>query len=992
VKQKEFYDYQKEKEALLKNEGLTEGEDISSIEAKIGKDVKDSIENKVKADIAEEGGLDEKDIEIPDWLDEAFEEYKAAVKKKEPPKKPVMPIGKKQSSLLPPKEDKFELTPSEPVSKAEEIALRKMKGEIKSVEKSKIRPVIPTGKIKAPTTGKQESIISKPKKDETLDLFDKKPKDVTLESSGLQTIYESIVDLFKEKPKAPIKKSGEASGPIPIKDLNKTDTKKPPLPIKKTQVLKEKPASPFIAKKGPPPWEIPEKTRPENLTDKEILKRRRFKVKAVRDYFGLSDSDLRKISRRDIRLMTNLEFKQYIDGVRKAAEKFDIRRQAMNELKLQIQEKELNVENLRKAMKLPTLKNMTVDDIRKLDEALKPFQKFDEFLSVRKLETVDRTELRGIKTWREARERLSKKLDVPVDELQSIRVSEFDRFRYDTALAEKNPFYRMMVEKTAARMLTSEAEYLNIEKDVFKLAKKIKGTKFLVPQQKNIRKFLEKEPGIELTPEELELAEYMAKHYLNARDYLVQIEAMKMGRENYFTHVRRGILEAVKEDGLVDAIKEQFEAYKLDEQGFNILDKDTGQILAMDKFFKFAMHRTGKLKPTENVVKAFLTYMRTFKKKQALDEIVPLIDIYAHSLTPKGLTKKGLLLHGNLIKFTNEWLNTQKGRHITLVAKQNGKIDAALRAIKMFTSLRDLGINIPVSIATEIGEQITTYQLLGKKEFTLGKIRQNTKKGKAIVEKYRNLVGKNPWSELVEPSKEIGDRLMEGIFVLFKDASTRANKTFLLGSLSKAEFDAGTITPERLSGLRTELGRYRMVNDMRSVIGATPEGKAYTQYRKWALPILRTTIKNLGNIGKKIIGQKPDSAEFKKSVIELYRLLEVTAMVMLTFGMVRDEDDNSFVGKIINKSYREATTLIQALGPTMILAIPRTAKFIEDLGIALTLILKGEEYKSTGGSKGVEKLKNIVTPVAISQFAGENKKSVVPIRQGGKSSQRTGKR
>jgi len=713
-------------------------------------------------------------------------------------------------------------------------------------------------------------------------------------------------------------------------------------------------------------------------TAKEILQRRRSKIRAVRDYFKLTDAELRQISRKDIRLMSNYEFKQHIDRIRLKAEKLDVKRQAKNELVAHIREKEVNVENLRKAMKLPTMKNMTVEQIRKLDTTLEPFQKGDEFLSVRKLEVVDRTELKGIKTWREARERLSKKLDVPVKELQNIRVSEFDRFRYETGLAEKNPFYKMMVEETAKKMLASESEYLSIEKDVFALAKKIKGKGFFIPQQKNIRRFMESPPDkkaeIKLTKDELALVDYMTEHFSNARDYLIQIEAMNTGRQNYFTHVRRGILEAVKEDGIIKAVKEQFEAYKLDEQTFNILDRDTGEILAMDKFFKFAMHRAGKLKPTENVVKAFLTYMRIFKRKQALDEMVPLIDIYAHALTPRGLTRKGLLLHGNLIRFVREWINTQKGRHITLVAKQNGKIDAALRTIKMFTSLRDLGFNIPVSVATEIGEQITTYQLLGKVRFTLGKVRQNTKRGKAIIEKYRNLIGKNPWKELVEPSKAIGNRLMEGIFVLFRDASARANKTFLLGSLSKAEFKAGTISPERLAALRTELGRYRMVQGMKSVIGATPEGRAYTQYKRWAIPILRTTIKNLGNIGKKIAFQKPSSKEFKRSALELYRLVEVTAFIMLTFGMVRDADDNSFAGKMINKAYREATTLIQALQPRMFLAAGRTAAFIEELGVNLTLLLLGEKYKTTDEYKGVRKLKRQITPVAISQFRGEKKK------------------
>lgn len=716
-------------------------------------------------------------------------------------------------------------------------------------------------------------------------------------------------------------------------------------------------------------------------TSKEILKRRRGFIKAAGDYFNLTDRELRQVSGKDIRFMSNYEFKQYIDGIRIKAEKFEVKRQAMNELMTQIRDKELNIENLRKAMKLPTLKNMTVGQIQKLDEALRPFQKGDEFLSVRKLETVDRTELEGIKTWREARERLAKEISkqegrkVSVEELQNIKVSEFDRFRYDTGLAERDPFYRMMVEKPAARMLTSEAKALEMEQEVFALARKIKGKGLwgrLVPQHKNVMRWMEapsdQKAKIPLSTEEMALAKYMVEKNLVSMDYLIKVEAMNMGKSNYFTHIRRGILEAVKEDGIIKAVKELFVAYKLEEQGFNILDRSTGEVLAMDKFFKFAMHRTGKLKPTQNVVKAFLAYQKTFLKKQALDEVVPLIDIYAHALTPKGMTKKGLLLHGNLIKFVKEYLNTLKGRHITLIAKQNGKIDAALRTIKMFTSLRDLAFNIPVSVATEVGEQITTYQLLGKRNYFRGKLRQNTKQGKEIIEKYRNLIGKNPWKELVEPSKAVGDRLMEGIFVLFRDASERSNRTFVLGSLSKAEFKSGEITSERLASLRTELGRYRMVEGMKSVIGATPEGRSYTQYKRWAIPILRTTIKNLGNIGKKITFQKPDSKAFKKSALELYRLVEITAFVMLMFGMVRDEDDNSFMGKMINKAYREATTLIQALQPSMFLTAGRSASFVEKLGVSLTLVLQGEKYKTTDEYKGIKKLKRQFTPVAVSQF------------------------
>lgn len=709
-------------------------------------------------------------------------------------------------------------------------------------------------------------------------------------------------------------------------------------------------------------------------TAKDILTRRRASITAIQKHFGLTDKDLRKITTRDIRLMSNLEFKQFKDKIENIAEKLEKKRIARQQLEAHIMEKKVDIENLRKAMKLPTMKNMKISDIQRLDAALEPYQKGDEFLSPRKLQTVDRTELAGIKTWREARERLAKRLKIPVEDLTQIKVSEFDRFKYDTGLAETNPFYRMMVEETTKRFLTKDAEILAIEKKLFRLAKKLPGglVKFAIPQHKKIMKYMEtssdKRADIKLTPEESALVDYMTSEFKEMLDYLIQIEALTQGRQNYMTHVRRGILEAVKEDGWTTAFKEIFEKYKEEEQAFNILDRDTGEVLAMDKFFKFAMHRVGKIKPTQNVVKAFLTYVRIFKRKQALDEIVPLIDIYAHALTPKGLTKHGLLLHGDMIRFVKEWLNTQKGRHITILAKQGGKIDAALRAVRMFTTMRDLAINIPVSVATEVGEQVTTYQLLGKVNFIRGKIRQNTKQGKKIIEKYRNLIGKNPWKELAEPAKDIGDRLMEGIFILFRDASVRSNKTFLLGSLSKEEFKSGVISDERLAKLRIELGRYRMVEGMKSVIGATPEGKAYTQYKRWAIPILRTTIKNLGTIAKKITFQKPGSKEFKKSMLELYRLVEVTAFAMLMFGMVRDENDRSFIGRMINKAYREATTLIQALQPVMFLTAGRTVAFIKELGENLTLLFMLEKYKTTDEYKGVKKLKKQVTPVAISQF------------------------
>jgi len=726
------------------------------------------------------------------------------------------------------------------------------------------------------------------------------------------------------------------------------------------------------------------------------LQRRRLFIRAVQKQFGLSDADLKSITRRDIRLMTNVEFKEFLGRIRTKSEELAKTRQVRSEVEAQIAKKELDIEPLRKAMKLPSVSKMSIAQLREFDKTLEPYNKGDVFLSKRKLETIERTELAGIKTYREARERLAKKLEVKPEDLNNLKITEFDRFKGEAGLAEKDPFFRMMIEETAKLRLIREAEFLGIEKKVLDLARKLKTTPLqkIIPQQKNIRKWFEAtdKSKVELTKAEADLVKYMQSEWIKARDYLVKMEAMNKGikAENYFTHIRRNVLEAVKEDGVIKAAKEVFHQYRLDEQAFNILDRETGEILAMDKFFRFALKRTGELKPTENIVRAFTTYMKTFKKKQALDEIVPLIDIYAHALTPKGLTKTGLLLHGSLKRFVNEWLNTQKGRRITLIAKQGGKIDWTLRGIRSFTTLMDLGLNIPVTVATQVGEQVITYQLLGKFKYIKAKLRAATPKGKRITKKYRNLIGKNPWKELIEPMKSIGDRLSEGIFVLFQDANVRRNRNFLLGSMTKAEWKAETLSTERLGQMRTEMARYGVMSGAKSIIGATPEAGVFTQYKTWAIPILGSISRNIQYLTK-YVGTFGKSEKFraKRAMLEIYRMVELLGFVLIagTF-MATDPDDDSMIAKMKRRAYMEATTLLQAIDPRLYLGVPRMWSFLKDLGTNLISLITLEKYEQTrfgeyeeGELKGARKLRKMFTPRAIKQWDKDKQKEIKDINK-----------
>ncbi|RKY34199.1 MAG: hypothetical protein DRP78_06900, partial [Candidatus Omnitrophota bacterium] len=710
-------------------------------------------------------------------------------------------------------------------------------------------------------------------------------------------------------------------------------------------------------------------------------------IKAVKDYFKLTPKEFYRIlGNRDMGLMSEREFSGFLEGLENQAALLAERRQLIHQLKFTIFVNELTkVDNLRKVMHLPTIKNMSNSQLINFDNILNQYQIGDEFLSVRKLEMVDRTDLKGAKTIREAREKLAKKINIPVENLTRIKVTELDKYRYDTALAEKNVFYKMMIDEVNKAFLNAEARFLQVETKVNKLVSLARKSKkrnivdVLIPTDKLIFKYLESDNAGKLklaqnmTPAEIKAAKYIREKYAEMRDYLIQFEVLKRYISNYTVHIRRGFLETWRSDNLLKAFKEIFTKYRFEEAKFNILDGQTGEILPLEKFFQYSMHRTGALKPTQNIAKAFTSYLQAFEKKCALDSIVPELDIYAYVLTPKVKTPRGLDFDRSFKKFIREWINTKKGRTAGIVGiKQGGKIDTALRAGKMFTVLHDLALNIPVGLASRYGETSMNYIMLGSKKQTLGSIRKLSKKGKRILAKYQNFTGKTAWDSLSEASKDIGDKFMEGMFFLFRNASTSANQTFLLGSLSPLEWKTETVSIKRLTDLKREMGRYRVVQGSESIVGKTSVGKLWTQYKTWAIPPLRTTIKNINDISVAL--KTKQIKQTSRQFAELFRSMIVIAVVGLVGGAItRDKNDKSFTGLLLKKAYRDAMSIIGAFDPTIYSGV-RLLNFLEDLTKSIKQIVRLETYKTKDGLKGIGTLKRTLIPQAIKQFKFPQKK------------------
>ena len=87
-----------------------------------------------------------------------------------------------------------------------------------------------------------------------------------------------------------------------------------------------------------------------------------------------------------------------------------------------------------------------------------------------------------------------------------------------------------------------------------------------------------------MTKEELAFAYYLIGQYWNAYEYLNSEYGMSE-RQNYMTHTRRSFFEALKQEGIMSGLREAISSQKEEEAAFQILDDETGNILAFEKFF-----------------------------------------------------------------------------------------------------------------------------------------------------------------------------------------------------------------------------------------------------------------------------------------------------------------------------------------------------------------------------------------------------------------------
>lgn len=492
-----------------------------------------------------------------------------------------------------------------------------------------------------------------------------------------------------------------------------------------------------------------------------------------------------------------------------------------------------------------------------------------------------------------------------------------------------------------------------------------------------------------LTKEEQEYAKFIRNYYNHAYNYLSYINELHGSRyiDAYFTHVRKGFLEKWSDDGFVSAIKNMWDAQKEDMAIANIIDSDTGKILPKSKFFQYTLKRTGEGEVSQNLTRVFLQYSKLLERKKMLDKMVPELDVYTSSLTPKELTQRGLEMDRTMKEFVNNYLNNKRGRRFNYggIVKQNGPADIMIRSGNTLVSFMDLGLNFLAGSASMVGEQVANFVALGnrgtfkgfkRRIWDTGMKRLVDPKAADILKQAEPFIGRNIWTEIAEVDKPIFEKAMQTMFGMFGQSSVEANKIYLLGSLTKEELKAGKISAQRMADLRLETGRWRdMGASVKSIVGATSPGSAYTKYKTWAIPIMRTTIDNLTKTAARLKKGNFKEALTAKETKELMRAVEVTALAIVVGNVIASEEDQDApLAKLRARIKQEALTILGGVDPTVWLATPRLYSWMQQLAGNLKKIALLEEYKTDskygdkGDLKGIGGLKQMFTPGFIRQF------------------------
>ncbi len=728
---------------------------------------------------------------------------------------------------------------------------------------------------------------------------------------------------------------------------------------------------------------------------KEVMGARRKEILAIAQRLDLSDADVRElVSGADIG-RTETTYRNWLDNKFKPAAKEKFRRRiTAQDVKRKQVEKQLEQEvNVRRQHKLPSVKKMTVEQMRDYMDILDTFERGDKVLSPRRVEALKTTPAAGARTMGEVNARVAELWGYPPDTVARMLPEPPivpDILRGMERLASQSPVHKAVVSATESAIEAEDVAYMAERETLYKLGAKALASRkgmlkrILDPRMPEVVAHLEADAGQvyagqvtlpDLTPAEQEFVDFVDEVYAKHYDYLQIVEGLKSRFEGkYYTHTERGFVEiinGIKDAGWRKTLKDLYQSSIPQALDFSVVNKATGKSVGLRAHMKQTMFRRGGIKaPSMNALAVVDGYLKAIHKKRALDKLVPWVDsvVDAAVWADKDVTEEGLTRKEAFDKFINHYLTQKKGG--TILAESvwhNGFLDVAFRTLSALPSWAYIAFNVKLQTAAKIGEVIASIPVGGIGIADAWRLRLIA----AVPERFRPELGtavagylkanegftgtpildldaflhgefKGRFTEAGVPVNERAGMLMYG---LLQQHRVDTMRDVLLALSTREEIMSGQISPDRLAEIKLLASRWIDVKGSKSVLGATSPGALWTQFKGWAIPIIGTTLEDHAALLKQVAGKGKMTELQKLEMRRLYTTWAVTGVVASFVAQSVDDDDDSWTAQFLRGALRELMSLTGGANPLLFFTVPAFA-YLEQLGRAISMTLKGERYKS----------------------------------------------
>jgi hypothetical protein len=546
-----------------------------------------------------------------------------------------------------------------------------------------------------------------------------------------------------------------------------------------------------------------------------------------------------------------------------------------------------------------------------------------------------------------------------VTEKKVIQGHWYDFISYDKALADRNPLYKFMVNFYNENVMKTKAPIDKIRTDLSRLLRdsrksrswKERGIKdILIPTDDRVFNYLSAdgvdkiELAKDMTPEELNLAHYVADLMANFREQLTNRKVMENFKQNYITNLQKDWKEVLKTEWMVEVAKNIF---KKQERQVDFWAAWPGsEAIWYEKFFKFSIERTWEMNPSKDIGKAVMAYTKTFYKKVALDETIPKVVLF-----------KNILADSLADKVIVQWLNNKKG--ITVMPYFQWTFpDKIIKWLMWFVSMLDMGLSPVTGLASAWWVMLSNYIELGIPTWKEWLKRKLTSQGRMILKKYSAEIWQNPlWDAynqiLIAPDVPPLEKAWQLAFVMLSQTLQSWMNTAFLAKITKEEFLSGEVSHKRIAEIFVDMGATHAMPWTNSIVGSTSLGKFFMMYKSWAVPLLYTNAKNALTIVKSTpeMWKNPKWALWvvgknKEAYLQLNRWLVVPTLMLIAWYklMTANGEENNYW---INRILQELTSSIGAMDLNQWLWEPRAMKFMLDVYLMLQWVAKQDRYKQT---------------------------------------------